>query len=139
MNRQSLIERQREKYSLLPKPLLGYLAEIHGLSVRKFASIFGISKTQASDILSHKILPSLDLAVRISRYFDTTVEDLFGWRVDDNGDRRPLVISLDGKNYVVATLPRTFFKKDSVSFVGKICEAIESGEYEELKMRVAGK
>jgi transcriptional regulator with XRE-family HTH domain len=73
-------------------PLLQQIAEAHGVSVRDFASIFGIGKSHASDVLNHKVFPSLELALKISRYWEVTVEELFGWRVDDDGARRPLVV-----------------------------------------------
>lgn len=73
-------------------PLLAQIAAVHNLSVRDFASIFGIGKSHANDILNHKVLPSLELALKISRYWECSVEELFGWRVDDDGARRPLLI-----------------------------------------------
>lgn len=91
-NIQRAVEAQRKKYEEIGMPLLQYMAMIHKLSYRRFAEIFGISKGHAEAILRHKSFPSLELAVRISRYFDSTVDDLFAWRVDDTGERRPLVI-----------------------------------------------
>ena len=93
-NIQSTIERQRSHYAKLGKPLLQYMAEIHGLTVRQFAAVFGIGKSHAAEILHHRVLPSLELAVRIARYFDTNADELFGWRVDDDGARRPVVVEL---------------------------------------------
>lgn len=89
---QSIIEGVREFYGTLRMPLLAQLAKIHGLSVRDLAAIWGISKSHASDILSHKKVPDLELAFRIARYFEVTVDDLFGMRFDDDGSRRPLVM-----------------------------------------------
>ena len=73
-------------------PLLQQICAVHGISIRDFASIFGISKTFAAEIISHQKFPSLELAVRISRYWEVAVEDLFGWRIDDGGERRPLLV-----------------------------------------------
>ena len=73
-------------------PLLQQIAEAHGISIRDFASIFGIGKSHAADILNHRVYPSLELALKISRYWEVTVEELFGWRVDDDGARRPLLV-----------------------------------------------
>ena len=60
--------------------------------VRDFAAIFKISKTHAAEIIAHRKLPDLELAVRISRYWEVEVEELFGWRIDDDGARRPLLV-----------------------------------------------
>jgi DNA-binding XRE family transcriptional regulator len=95
-NLQLSIEHQRALYGKLARPLLAQLAEIHGLSVRAFAEIFGISAAHSQELLTHKKFPSLELAVRISRYFEVNVEDLFGWRIDDDGSRRTLLIQLPG-------------------------------------------
>jgi DNA-binding XRE family transcriptional regulator len=73
-------------------PLLQQICAVHGISIRDFASIFGISKTFAAEIIGHQKFPSLELAVRICRYWEVTVEDLFGWRIDDGGERRPLLV-----------------------------------------------
>ena len=78
-------------------PLLSRVARAHQISVRDFASIFGISKSVAAEILSEKKMPSLELAVRVSRYFEVTVEELFGWRIDDTGERRPLLVIDQGQ------------------------------------------
>ena len=90
-NIQAAIERAREKYGEHPT-LLSRICQAHGISVRDFAVIFGISKTHAADVIGHKKLPSLELAVQISRYWEVTVEELFGWRIDDEGKRRPLLV-----------------------------------------------
>jgi putative transcriptional regulator len=94
---QRVVERQRAIYETLAKPLLQQLVELHGLSIRDFARIFEISKGHAEAVLKHRTEPSLELAFRIARYFDLTVDDLFGWRFDDTGDRRPLLIHVPGK------------------------------------------
>lgn len=88
-------------YGELNKPLLAQLADLHQLSIRDFAAIFGISKSHAQEILSHETMPSLELAIRISRYWECSVEELFGWRVDDEGERRPLLVALPGTNQLV--------------------------------------
>jgi len=91
-NLQISIEQQRAVYSWLARPLLSQLCEVHGLSVRDMASIFGISKTFASEIMNHQKLPSLELGIRLARYFEVDVESLFGWMLDDDGCRRPLIV-----------------------------------------------
>ena len=73
-------------------PLLQRIAEAHNISIRDFASIFGIGKSHAADVLNHRVYPSLELALKISRYWEVSVEELFGWRVDDDGARRPLLV-----------------------------------------------
>lgn len=100
-NLQIGIEKCRAVYENLARPLLSQLASVHNLTVREFASIFEISKSHAEEILNHKKLPALDLALRIARYWECSVEELFGWRVDDEGSRRPLLIELPGANQVV--------------------------------------
>jgi DNA-binding XRE family transcriptional regulator len=96
-NIQVVIEKRREFYSSLGKPLLQYLAELHDISIRDFAKVFGISNGHSEAILKHRVFPNFELAVRIARYFDCTTDDLFAWRVDDDGSRRPLLIVLPGK------------------------------------------
>ena len=95
------IEQQRAVYGELRKTLLQQLADLHQLSIREFAAIFGISKSHAQDILSHEKMPSLELAIRISRYWEVSTDELFGWRVDDDGERRPLLIPVSGTDQVV--------------------------------------
>ena len=91
-NIQICSERARAIYEGSGQPLLQRIAEAHSISVRDFASIFGIGKSHAADLLGHRVFPSLELALKISRYWECTVEELFGWRVDDDGARRPLVV-----------------------------------------------
>jgi transcriptional regulator with XRE-family HTH domain len=73
-------------------PLLQQICSIFRLTIREFASIFGISKGYSEDIIKQRKFPTLDLGIRISRYFEVSVEELFGWRVDDDGKRRPLLV-----------------------------------------------
>lgn len=68
------------------------ICQMYRLTIREFASIFDISKGHAEDIIKHRKFPALDLGVVIARYFECSVEDLFGWRVDDDGKRRPLLV-----------------------------------------------
>ena len=128
-NIQSVIERQRTEYDLLGKPLLQYMAEIHGLSVRKFAEVFGISNGYAHEILTHRTLPSLELAVRIARYWRASVDELFGWRIDDTGDRSPLVAEVPGVGRVVLCSERLGgFASDPMPLVEKVLEILKGGE-----------
>ena len=80
----------------LDMPLLQQICRLHNLSTQEFAEIFGISRAQAYKLLSHEDFPSLELGIQISRYFEVEVEWLFGWRVDDDGARRPLLIENPG-------------------------------------------
>jgi transcriptional regulator with XRE-family HTH domain len=86
-------EKAREIYANdLDTPLLMQLCKLHNLSVAEFGEIFGISRAQAYKVLNHEDFPSLPVAIAIARYWDVDVEFLFGWRVDDDGSRRPLLI-----------------------------------------------
>lgn len=105
------------------RPLLSQLAEVHDLSVRDFASIFGISKSFAEEILNHKKMPSLELAIRISRYYEVDVEQLFGWRVEDDGSRRPLVVKLPGSEEYI-TLNASNRAHDSMRLLAVVAERI---------------
>ena len=96
-NFQSSIEKQRSIYDSLGEPLLYQLAKVHKITIREFAEIFGISKNHAEAVLKHQAVPSLELAFRIARYYGVTVDELFGWRFDDTGDRSPLVLEVKGK------------------------------------------
>ena len=95
---QVCIELTRNLYGEgLVTPLLAQLCQLHRVSVREFAEIFGISKSYAQQLMNHEKMPSLDLALRICRYYECTVEELFGWRVDDDGSRRPLLVEIPGQ------------------------------------------
>ena len=96
-NLQPVLERLRAEYARWPRPMLAQIATVHRVSVRKFAEIFEISKSHAEEILNHKTMPSLEVAIRIARYWECSVEELFGWRVDDDGCRRPLVVDIEKK------------------------------------------
>lgn len=127
---QIAIERQRKEYAKLGTPLLQFMVKIHNLSQRQFAEIFGISKFHAEDLLKHRVMPSLELAVRIARYFETNVDELFAWRVDDTGDRRPLVVEgTDGKNLRLTYLNSGVGTKFSgLEFVKKFIGGENNGE-----------
>lgn len=73
-------------------PLLQQICQMYRITIREFAAIFGISKAHAENIIKHRKLPALDLAISICRYFECNVEELFGWRIDDDGKRRPLLV-----------------------------------------------
>ena len=94
------VEKERAVYTSMPRPLLAQLCLLHGLSIRDFAQIFEISKSHAQEILNHQKMPSLELAFRIARYFECTTDELFGWMVDDDGMRRPLLVEIPGKGEV---------------------------------------
>lgn len=93
-NLQITIERQQALYLPLYPSLLAQLAKIHKISVREFASIFGTGKSLAADVLNMKKFPDMVLALRIARYFEVTVDELWGWLVNDSGARRPLVVEM---------------------------------------------
>ena len=73
-------------------PLLSHIAAAHSLTVREFGTIFGIKKSYACEILNERCFPPLELALKIACYFEVTVEELFGWRLEDTGERRPLLV-----------------------------------------------
>jgi putative transcriptional regulator len=92
-NLQMRIDAARNHYEGQGRPpLLEQLCQVHGLTQREFAAIFGVSKQHAENVMKHKTLPSLELALKIARYWECSIEDLFGWRVNDDGARRPLLI-----------------------------------------------
>jgi transcriptional regulator with XRE-family HTH domain len=115
------IDEQREVYDHLAKPLLAQLAVIHGLTVRDVSQIFGISKSHAAEILSHKKVPSLEVSFRLARYFEVTVDDLFGWMLDDDGNRRPLVVLVGGKLIRLKSQDRSH---DALALVKQVAEAM---------------
>lgn len=121
-NVQAVNAKQRAVYESLGKPLLQQLAELHGITIRDFARIFQVSKGHSESILKHKVFPSLDLAVRIARYFETTVDELFAWRVDDSGDRRPLLIELPNQKSPIRLSHR--HKRDHLPLVTQLAEAM---------------
>jgi DNA-binding XRE family transcriptional regulator len=86
-------EKCRAVYEVEGKPpLLQQITQLYRITIREFAGIFGISKAHAENIIKHRVFPSLELSLAISRYFECQVEELFGWRVDDDGKRRPLIV-----------------------------------------------
>jgi transcriptional regulator with XRE-family HTH domain len=89
------LERKREVYGHLQKPLIAQLCFLFGLTVRDVAEIFGISKSHAAEVLNHEKFPSLDVALRMARYWEVSCEDLWGWMLDDTGERRPLVVEFE--------------------------------------------
>jgi transcriptional regulator with XRE-family HTH domain len=141
------IERQRAVYEM-PRTLLAQLAEVHSISVRDFAKIFGISKSYAEEILNHKKMPSLELGIRIARYYELSTDELFSWRVDDDGARRPLVVRLPGsetymtlnasnRNHSALALLATLAEKVRLVLGGRKREA-RSGEFGEVSGGAGG-
>lgn len=122
-NLQIAIEQQRAVYSHLRKPLLLQMAQLHQLTVRDIAEIFGIARSHAENILNHRKLPSLELAIRLARYFEVTVDDLFGWMYDDEGIRRPLLIELPGTGQVVR-LKASDKSADALEMVRQVAKAL---------------
>jgi transcriptional regulator with XRE-family HTH domain len=122
-NVQETNQKQRAVYESLAKPLLQQLAELHGLTIRDVAAVFRISKGHAEGILKHRVFPSLELAVRIARYFEVSVDELFAWRVDDSGERRPLLIELPGVSAPIRL--RSQEHSDSLSIVVRVSNAMQ--------------
>jgi transcriptional regulator with XRE-family HTH domain len=122
-NLQIGIERQRAVYDM-PRPLLAQLAEIHDISVRDFAKIFGISKSYAEEILNHKKLPSLELGIRIARYYELSTDELFSWRVDDDGARRPLVVRFPGSE-TYTTLNASNSRHGALALLDVLAEKVQ--------------
>ena len=123
-NKQIALEKQRAAYDTLAIPLIAQLCRMHRVTVRDFASIFGISKSHAEEIMNHKKLPSLELAIRIARYWECSTDDLFGWRVDDDGARRPLLIALKG-THRLARLSSQLKIHDSLELIKAMVEALK--------------
>ena len=137
-NLQQTLDRERALYDTLSKPLLYQLAELHGISIRDFASVFGISKGHAESILKHKVLPSLELGFRIARYMECSVDDLFGWRVEDTGERRPLLIQLPGRARLLRLNKHA--DRSALPLVAQVEAALkEEGGVEKLAKRLEGK
>jgi transcriptional regulator with XRE-family HTH domain len=121
-NLQIGIEQQRAVYSHLRKPLLLQMANLHGLSYRDIAEIFNISRSHAENLLQHRRMPNnLELAIRIARYFEVNVEELFGWNFDDDGQRRPLLIELPGTG-TVARLKASDRNAGSLDMIRQLAE-----------------
>jgi transcriptional regulator with XRE-family HTH domain len=118
------IEQQRAVYEFLARPLLSQLCILHRISVRDFAEIFDISKSYAEEILNHKKFPQLELGVRIARYWECTVEELLGWRVDDNGSRRPLLVALPGGRGLIR-LSSTEPMDSALAIVKRVADEID--------------
>ena len=113
----------RAVYGSMPKPLLQQLSELHGLTIRDFARIFGISKAHAEAIEKQRAMPNLPLAIKIARYFETTVEEMFGWQVDDTGERKCLLVELPGLDVPI----RMGYKheRDTLPLVREVADAIK--------------
>ena len=118
------IEQQRAVYSQLRKPLLLQMAQLHQLTYRDIAEIFGISRSHAENLLHHRRIPTLELAFRIARYFEVRVDDLFGWNFDDDGQRRPLLIELPGTG-TVARLKASDRNAGSLEMIRQLAEILK--------------
>ena len=124
-NLQLGLEAQREIYGHLKKPMLAQICEIHRLTIRDLASIFGISKNTANAVIVQKQFPSLVLAFRLARYFECSVEDLWGWMLDDDGIRRPLVVEAGGQLIRLKSQDRSH---DVLALVKQVAEAMRGEE-----------
>lgn len=112
----------RAIYYSLPRPLLSQLAQLHGVTVREFAALINVSKSNAQEILAHRKDPTLYLAFKIARYYEVTVDELFGWKYGDDGDRRPLVIELGDKR--VLRLKAANPKHGALAMVAAVAEEL---------------
>jgi DNA-binding XRE family transcriptional regulator len=95
------IEKQRAVYAELRRPVLSQLMEMHRVTIREFAEMMGISPSYCEEIVNEKKFPKLVVALRMCRYWEVTVEELFGWWLDDDGQRRPFVIELPKTGQVI--------------------------------------
>ncbi len=129
-NLQIIIEKNRALYEVEgAPPLLQQIVKLHTLTIREFADIFDISKDYAEKLMKHRVFPTVPLAFDIARYFEVTVEDLWGWRVDDHGKRRPLLIEdpktgkafrlLDKPAHATMELVRDKMKADLLATIEK--------------------
>ncbi len=63
-----------------------YQREALGLSQEQLAQELGVSRQTISYIETGKFIPSLPLAIKIARFFNTSVELLFVLEVDEKSD-----------------------------------------------------
>jgi putative transcriptional regulator len=54
------------------------LRQEHGLSQAELAGFVDVSRQTINSIEKERYIPSLPLALALARYFDTTVEEVFG-------------------------------------------------------------
>lgn len=120
-------EKARAVYGQCPRPLLAQLCELHDISIREFAAIFGVSKSYAEEIVNHKKFPPLDVAFRIARYWECSVEELFGWRVDDDGIRRPLIAKAPQTGKFIRLDPRLNKDHQALNLVTVMVENLKTG------------
>ena len=64
------------------------MVRFNKMSVREFASQFGVSYNSAALILAGQY-PKLPVTIAIARYFQVTVEDIWGHELDSSA-RRPV-------------------------------------------------
>jgi DNA-binding XRE family transcriptional regulator len=137
-NIQTASEQQRAIYSSLRMTLLAQLLNVHCVTVRDFAAIFGVSKSHAADIVAHRKLPDLELAFRLARYFECTVDELFGWRIEDTGERRPLVVVWGfGKDKQLVRLKPELKGDSALGIVASIAENMRRYQEEKARARNA--
>lgn len=126
-NMQIGIEQQRALYSHLAKPLLRQMCDIHHISVREFASIFGLSRGYADNIMNYRTMPTLEVAFKIARYFECGMEELWGWMFDDDGSRRPLMAEMPGTKMLMRL--RTNKEDSAMNLVRMVAEGFRVGYY----------
>ena len=57
----------------------------YGLTTRSLGAQVGVGRSAISQI-AHGRLPRVDVAIRIARAFDVSVEELWGVQISDNGE-----------------------------------------------------
>jgi DNA-binding XRE family transcriptional regulator len=125
-NVQIVSEKCRALYEIPGSPpLLQQVIQVYRITIREFAATFGISKFHAEDIIKQRKFPSTELAIRICRYFECSVEELFGWRVDDDGKRRPL-LRVDPKTNTAYRLSERDPKHETMALVREKIKGVAS-------------
>jgi putative transcriptional regulator len=61
------------------------LREMHGMTQEGLAEALGVHRQTILATERGKFDPSLDLAFRIARYFDVSLEEVFIWEEPDSG------------------------------------------------------
>lgn len=136
-NIQAAQEQQRAVYSYLRMPLLTQILNVHCLTIRDFAAIFGVSKSHAADVVSHRKLPDLELAFKVARYFECTVDELFGWRIEDTGERRPLIVVWGfGKNKKLVRLKSDLKSDSALGIVAAVADNMRAYQEEQAREKL---
>jgi putative transcriptional regulator len=65
---------------------LRFAREQYGLSLREVGEALEIGYANLHAIETGKTAPRVTTALRLARFYETTVEDLFGWLLDEQED-----------------------------------------------------